>query len=614
MLAASLIYVLLQPALLVLQAVAALFATFGLQQVAAAGLGSRLASLGPGDPVYKSVVLWTLTGVVPDGLAVSEPLGGWLHAQWSGVFASPALLPAGDWAAAVVADGGTLLAELVARVVGYSALLLVGAALLWASRRVRGRWLLWLGAAILAQGVVSLVRVVAELSPHDWEILGVVHVLSKGLRWTPADYGMHQAVLPLALSVGVLAGLLVVGAIALCCWPGAARRGGWSRLRRVFGADARPRTAGRALVAAWLMALLCLHARWSAADELVVEAPAAAAPTAASEPADEAPEIAGSTVVAIQGQAYRYTYTVNGQRQVLRGIGYNVPYASRSRAWRAQRYDRDFGMMRAAGFNTLIGWDEREFDDLTLDKAQQYGLGVVWPYELPADGDYTDPAYCAEQRARVIELIKRYASHPALRMWGLGNEVFHDMPEQGRPERAPAFAEFYANLIDEAHALDPNHPVVYRDSEDVWFEPLEQALIAHGLEEPWVVYGANIFTPRVSELIRDWPERGLRIPLLISEYGPTGYAPTDRPAALVSMWDMIRQGRDYVLGGSIYAWTTEGIEAIDRVYGLVDDDGEPVDGALAAIGRRFATVTRRPCELAACAASGPPAERMGSAH
>ena len=44
-------------------------------------------------------------------------------------------------------------------------------------------------------------------------------------------------------------------------------------------------------------------------------------------------------------EAYQYAYKVNGTRQVLRGIGYNVPYAQQDRAWRAQRYDRDFALM-----------------------------------------------------------------------------------------------------------------------------------------------------------------------------------------------------------------------------------------------------------------------------
>jgi hypothetical protein len=73
------------------------------------------------------------------------------------------------------------------------------------------------------------------------------------------------------------------------------------------------------------------------------------------------------------------------------------------------------------------------------------------------------------------------------------------------------------------------------------------------------------------------------------------------------MWNIIRQkrARDYVLGGSIYGWTTDGIEAIDRVYGLTNADGQPVDGALAAIARRFATATRKPCRLAACGPASP---------
>src|SRR5262249_41797479 len=159
------------------------------------------------------------------------PLGAWLHDRWSALFVSPALLPSGASGAAVVADGGTLLAELVARLVGYSVLLLVGVTLVWAGRRQRPRWLRWLGTAILLQGAVTLGRLGSELSPPAWESLGVVPVRSKGLRWTPAAYGPHLAVLPLLLSVAALAGLLTVGAFVLWGWPGLARRGGgWSRL------------------------------------------------------------------------------------------------------------------------------------------------------------------------------------------------------------------------------------------------------------------------------------------------------------------------------------------------------------------------------------------------
>jgi hypothetical protein len=323
---------------------------------------------------------------------------------------------------------------------------------------------------------------------------------------------------------------------------------------------------------------------------------------------------AGPSQVVIEGEPYHYVYKVNGVRQVLRGIGYNVPYAAQDRAWRAQRYDRDFAMMQAAQVNTLVGWDEREFDDLTLDKAQQYGLGVIWPYNLPPDGDYADPAYCAAQRERVLALVGRYAGYPALRMWGLGNEVLHDMPSQDHAARAQAFAACYADLVAAVHAADPNHPIIYRDSEDVWLDPVRLALMDRGLDRPWMVYGANIFTFRLRDLVAGWPDRGLGVPLVISEYGPTGYAADDRPGAMVAMWNIIRQkrARDYVLGGSIYGWATDGIEAIDRVYGLTDADGRAVDGTLAAIAQRFATATGKPCTLAACAPARPAAATVAS--
>ena len=50
---------------------------------------------------------------------------------------------------------------------------------------------------------------------------------------------------------------------------------------------------------------------------------------------------------------------------------------------------------------------------------------------------------------------------------------------------------------------------------------------------------------------------------------------------------MIRAQPDRVIGGAPYVWTTAGPEEVDRIFGLVDRDGQPVDGSLAAIGRLY---------------------------
>jgi beta-galactosidase/beta-glucuronidase len=243
--------------------------------------------------------------------------------------------------------------------------------------------------------------------------------------------------------------------------------------------------------------------------------------------------------------------------------------------------------MRATGFNTLVGWDEGEFDDLTLDKAYQYGLGVVFPYDLPLLSDWTDPTLGPIHRERLESLVRRYATHPALRMWGPGNENTWNMPDVTGP-RALAFAELYAALVERVHQLDPYHPIVYRDSEDLRFQPVRDALRARGLEQPWLIYGTNAFSFRLGEILDNWPAADFRVPLVVSEFGLVSYPRAQRPEGLARMWEIVRQHEAYVIGGSVYAWTTEGIERIegpftDAVFGLVDGDGRPVDGALDAL-------------------------------
>src|SRR5262249_23563436 len=142
------------------------------------GAVTWMAGQGPGDPVYKSVMLWTLTDIEPVGLALFAPPGDWLHALWPTAFAPTALLPTGAWIGAIVADGGPLLAQLTARSVAHASLLLVGVVILLSAgcliRRVRRpAAVVVLGALVLLQGGLGLGRLAVSLSPHDVEILGL---------------------------------------------------------------------------------------------------------------------------------------------------------------------------------------------------------------------------------------------------------------------------------------------------------------------------------------------------------------------------------------------------------------------------------------------------------
>jgi hypothetical protein len=325
--------------------------------------------------------------------------------------------------------------------------------------------------------------------------------------------------------------------------------------------------------------------------------------------------------VDLSGAAYRYAYRIQGQPAVIRGMGYNPSYAGLSPDERAARIERDFAAMRDAGVNTVLGWVTAEWDQVLLDQARRHGLRVILPYDLDPRLDYTDPAVRAAVRRDVLGWVDRYRNHPALLMWGPGNEVLHKlvhpswMKVRGDPlleARADAFAAFYVELIDAIHSADPHHPVVYRDAEEAYLPRIRDALNASGVHRPWFVYGVNIYTPRLAELVERWPALGLDAPLMISEFAPSGAGPSDRPGGYRDLWRMIRSRPEYVLGGAPYVWLTQGPEEVDRIFGMVDEAGRPVDDSLAAIARLYraeAAATSAPLALPPCSLPRTTADR-----
>jgi hypothetical protein len=342
----------------------------------------------------------------------------------------------------------------------------------------------------------------------------------------------------------------------------------------------------------------------SPSDDGVVPGAALAEPSIGSGavmPVSAIPPANGPSIVAVTGSGYRYQYTVNGVPRIIRGIGYNVRYRRLPDAERARLLDRDFAALRQAGVNTVFGWEPTEFDMLLLDTAHRHGLGVAPPFQLDPEAAYADPAVREQITADVLAWVATYRDHPALRMWAIGNEVLHKlvypswMPMRSDPaweQRARDFAAFYAELIDKVRAADPNHPIVHRDAEDAYLTWLRDALQTSG-RRPWFIYGVNTYTPRLAEILTSWPRQGWDVPLLVSEFAPGGMSPSDRPEGFRSMWKMIRGANGWVLGGAVYAWTTDGPEEVDRVFGLVDAEGKPVDGAFALIGSIYRGVARQ---------------------
>jgi hypothetical protein len=286
------------------------------------------------------------------------------------------------------------------------------------------------------------------------------------------------------------------------------------------------------------------------------------------------------SVVTITPSGGGWIYAVNGRREVIRGFGYNPVVDGQTPTERAALYDRDFAAMADAGANTIVGWDEPHFDEVLMDKAAQHNLGVILPFDLTPSMAYEDPAERRRLTDLILRRVSRFRNSPALRMWGLGNEVLHEiLRAHGTQVRYDGFAEFLVQTADRIHQLDPNHPVVYRDAEDWYIKPVIKAL-DDGKRRPWFVYSMNFFTTRLRQALNSGPAATMGKPLMVSEYGPVGLSPESRPAGYRELWEIIREHPDNVLGGLAYVWTTAGPEPLDRSFGLTDANGVPVDGTL----------------------------------
>lgn len=281
---------------------------------------------------------------------------------------------------------------------------------------------------------------------------------------------------------------------------------------------------------------------------------------------------------------------------MIRGMGYNPPAQRQSSEERVSRLQRDLGLMATAGVNTLIGWNPAVMDGVTLDAAYETGLGVILPFDIDFTQDLRQAATRDALTAAVLRWVDQHREHPALRMWGIGNEVLQrsvppawctTLPDPAQSTWADAWSDLVVSLADEIHARDPQHPVLYREAEDSYTPWLARALARRPADRPWLVYGINAYTPRLAEILDGWAARGIPSPVLVSELAPLDAPRGQRADGFREMWGVVRARSSLVLGGAVYVWSTDGPEEVDRAFGLVDEHGDPVDDALDTIRQLY---------------------------
>lgn len=174
------------------------------------------------------------------------------------------------------------------------------------------------------------------------------------------------------------------------------------------------------------------------------------------------------------------------------------------------------GDLKATGANVLRTYGQEPGE--ILDAAQRAGLKVIvgfWMGHPRVGFDYANRAAVAAQLEDLRHMVERYRTHPALLMWGIGNEVENGLSSEQALAIWPAIEEA-ARLVK---TLDGQHPTMVAVAELGGgkaeavrrLAPMVDVLGVNG-------YGDGLLTATARARAQGWTG-----PVVLTETGPVGH-------------------------------------------------------------------------------------------
>jgi len=267
-------------------------------------------------------------------------------------------------------------------------------------------------------------------------------------------------------------------------------------------------------------------------------------------------------------------------------------------------------MLKDLGANTVRTYGDDPGP--VLDEAARVGLKVIvglW-LEPPRRGfDYADPAAVNAQLDRLRAEVQRHKDHPALLMWGIGNEVEAELTDGARVWPA---IEDAARMVK---SVDPNHPTmaVLQEAGDGKVRKIRD--LAPSID----VLGVNSYGDAVRTLPARVRAQQWTGPLIVAELGALGEWQAGRTpwgaAIEPTSTDKARLMRQYLavsanpeFAGQIVFYWGQKQEVTPTWYGLFLPDGdwtEPLEAMARAWYGRTPGGNRAP-RIAALSLQGDP--------
>ena len=229
------------------------------------------------------------------------------------------------------------------------------------------------------------------------------------------------------------------------------------------------------------------------------------------------------------------------------------------------------------GGNSIRTWSIDDAKEI-LDEAHKRGLTVMmgmWVQHERHGFDYNDTAKVAEQLKKFTQAVIDLKDHPALLMWGIGNEVNLEYTN----------TKVWAAIQDIAkmcHTLDPNHVTTTVTA------GVNQELVNHVKATcPDIdIFSVNVYgdAPKVPSLMTEYGWKGA---YMITEWGPNGHwevaktswgAPfeqtsTEKSVSYRERHKIILDAKKQCVGSYVFVWGDKQ-ERTPTWYGVFLKDGE----------------------------------------
>jgi hypothetical protein len=173
---------------------------------------------------------------------------------------------------------------------------------------------------------------------------------------------------------------------------------------------------------------------------LAAQAPATGLPVAGPARPGPEPSARGARRVEVRLEDGRHRLYRDGEPYVIRGAG----------------VEGHLAILAAAGGNSIRTWGFGERDRELFEEAHRRGLTAtigLWMGHERDGFDYGDRKAVARQHAELMAIVREVRHHPALLMWGVGNEL-----ELGSTD--PRVWDAVEALARSIREVDPDHPTM----------------------------------------------------------------------------------------------------------------------------------------------------------